>query len=155
MLKSVIMSEKYPFEIPKEIPVPNPVTTAFHKRDVRKQITIPLVISILSIVAIVFLFINRNIGSAEVWAQISMIFLSLFSMVVAVVPIVLMIAFIIGMHNLLKNLPPYTRSVQDAVEKISEQVKTGAAVSIKPILKIQEFTTQMNNLFGSFSKKKD
>jgi len=155
MLKSLSMSEKYPFEVPVEKPLPNPETKAIHNAQVRKQVTAPLVLSILALAVLVFVLIRNNIGNVQVWAQISTIFLIILTMGFGIIIIMLMGTFVYGMFQLLRNLPPYTRSIQDAVEKIEKQVEAGALVSIKPILKIQEFSSQINNFFQSFSRKKD
>lgn len=149
------MSEEYPFESQKEKRLPNPETQALHKKETRKEIYLPFVLSLIGLAIFVLILITKQIGSVEVWSDISMIFLTIISLGIGVVILMLVVSLVFGMYHLIKNIPPYTRSIQDAVKQIENQVRNGAKVSIQPILKIQEFTKQMNDIFNikSGSKK--
>lgn len=149
------MSNQYPFELPEKILAHNPKTKASHKAEVKRHISFPLILSILILVIVIYLMIDNRIGSVEKWSQISTIFLSSIALFIGLFVIVLLFSIIFGMYQLLRNLPRFTKSAQDAVHKVEKQLIRGAQLSVAPIKKIQNFTSQITNFFGSFSKKKE
>jgi hypothetical protein len=120
-------------------PPRNPVTHENHRRQVFWQVTIPLVLGLLLILGLaVWTVIAVADGeSVSLWADISLIYLILPTMLMALIPLLLIAALAYGIIWLNNNLPPYARQAQDAfirvrvsVQKISDQV-------VKPIIRLR------------------
>lgn len=132
---------------PKPLPKPNPRTQAEHRRQMIRQVSWPLIIGILAILAVVVTMIINNIGSVELWSQIAMIFVVIPTLLLGLFLLVLLIGVSIGIGQLLHFLPPYARLTQDAIDKVGQQVRSGAEVSMKPVKQIQRFIAMIEKFF--------
>jgi hypothetical protein len=129
-------------------PVPNPVTRLAHRKEVLRQITLPLVIAILLISVAVYYLVQMEIGSVERWAEISFIVLIVFLSGTVLFPLVLIMVLIYVITQLLRILPIYARQAQIAIERVKSQVRSGADVSVAPLMQIQSFLAMVETLFG-------
>jgi len=141
------MSEILPSKRPA-LPPPNPVTQRAHRRQILRQVTLPLLFVVALAVTGIWIATTQQIGGVARWAEISAIFVILPLLIVTLIPLVLAVVVIYGIQQVLKSLPPYTRKTQLAIERIQRQIKSGADISIKPILQIQGFLAVITSLIG-------
>lgn len=135
------------------MPQRNPVTLQAHRREVLRQIALPLTAGVLLLAALVIWLVLAGVGDAEVWGQISTIFILLLFMLLALVPLAFFVAVIYACTELLRIIPPFARQTQQAIEQIESQVKSGADISVAPMLKIKSFLAMVDALFGRQNHK--
>jgi hypothetical protein len=125
--------------LPPKLPERNPETHKAHSRQVLWQVTVPLAIGV--ILALVFAVLATMAGPAEasLWADISLIFILIPLMVVALLFIALFAAMGYGVYRLLQILPLYARRAQVFVFKLGQRVRTGSDLAVEPILRIHSF----------------
>ncbi len=133
---------------PKPLPKPNPVTQAEHRRQMIRQVTWPLVTAILLVVGLAAALIYNQVGTVERWSQIATLFILLPAMLIGLILLGILAGIVFGLSQLLRFLPPYARLTQDAVEKVSRQIKAGAEISTKPINQIRRFIATIERLLG-------
>jgi hypothetical protein len=122
-----------------------------HRRDVNRQILLPIVL--VTLAGVVFAVLagigaaqnNANVG---LWADISIIWLMIPIFFVALIILVITIAMVAGLQHLLKVSPYYTGQAQTYALWFSEQVKLWTDKLINPILVV-------NSWLGMFRKKED
>ncbi len=143
------MEEQYSNEEKQvNLPEPNPVTRAAHKKDFFKKVTLPLVLGILVLFGLVITFILVPVGDLETWSQIATIFLIGLWLIIGLILLTLVGGLVYLVSAILKVLPPYTRMAQDGLETIREQATKGADITAKPIIQIQSFLAAVNMIFG-------
>jgi len=112
----------------------NPKTYAAHKGEVFWQITLPLLmfgIIVLALCVAVVWAGSVGVGEVSRWADVSLIWLLLPWLFVAL----LFLAILVGLVVLAK-LPPLARQAQDTLVKINSQVTRTANVMAEPIIRI-------------------
>ena len=132
----------------RPLPEPNPKTRATHRRDVRRQLTLPIVLLLLLIVVVVAALVYFKVGTIERWSQIATIFLVLFGLIVGLIVLSLLVVVTFLISQLLRALPPYARLTQDAIEKIQDQAIRGADISAKPVIQVKSFLAMIGALFS-------
>ena len=127
-----------------KFPVPRPERTSYvkHRRDVTRQIILPVVIA--SLVGIVFAVLagigaTRNSPGVSLWADISIIWLIIPMMLLALVILALTIGLVYGLNRLLKVSPNYTGMAQSYALWFSTQVKLWTDKIINPVLYIKSW----------------
>ena len=133
---------------PKQsLPEPNPETRAAHRREVLRQITLPLIFLLIALIGAGVWVVWAGVGSIERWSQIATIFLILFGLFIGLIVLAVFVALTFIVTQILRILPPYTRVAQDAIEQIDRQVKAGADISVKPVIEVQRFLAVIDVLF--------
>lgn len=133
---------------PKPLPKPNPVTQAEHRRQMIRQVTWPLVITILFVVGLTAVLIYNQVGTVERWSQIAAIFITLPALLIGLILLGILAGIAFGLGQLLRFLPPYARLTQEALEKVGRQIKAGAEISAKPVNQIRRFIATIERLLG-------
>ena len=87
--------------------VRNPDTHAKHRREVFWQIVVPLGVGILFVIALAGGLIVFEVGDASLWADISLIWLIMPVLLMALIPLALLLAMIYLLVIILRDLPPY------------------------------------------------
>jgi uncharacterized protein involved in cysteine biosynthesis len=147
-VKYFVMSDSTPSPAKRvNLPIPNPVTQAKHRREIRRQVIVPFVFCLVVIIGIIVWFVLTGVGTVERWAQVSSLLLMSFGMVLGLIVFALLVATVYVITQILRILPPYTRLAQDAIEKIDSQVKSGADISVKPVIEVQRFLAIIDALF--------
>ncbi len=134
-------------------PLPNPVTQKAHRREVLRQITLPISAGVLLLAALITWLVLAGVGDAEVWGQISTIFLLLLVMLLALIPLAAIVAVIFASTQLLSILPPAASQAQQAIEQIEQQIKAGADISLAPMVQVKSFLAMVEALFGRQNHK--
>lgn len=132
----------------KKLPEPNPVTRAAHKKDFFRRVTLPLLLGILLLAAMVVAFVLIPVGDIETWSQISTIVLVGLWLIFGLLLVILVGGLVFLVSYVLKIMPPYTRMAQEGIDTIRERAIQGADITVKPVIKIQSFLAAVNVIFG-------
>lgn len=130
-----------------DLPEPNPVTRASHRREFSLQVLLPLGLFLLLAIALTVVFILNSVGTVEAWSQIATIMLVTLWLLGGLILLALVGALLYIVSYVLKMLPPYTRMAQEGIETIRTQVEKGADVTAKPVIQIKSFLAAVNAIF--------
>jgi hypothetical protein len=130
------MSDKQPSLLPER----NPVTQNAHRREVLRQITIPLVIGILVTLAFAVLASLAPASQASLWADISLIWLIIPMLLLAFILTLLVGGIAYGIIWLVQKLPVFALRVQDLFATIGALVRKISDAIVEPILRAQSFS---------------
>jgi hypothetical protein len=126
---------------PGSPPPRNPITHQAHRREVFRQITLPLLLGglILLAAAVAVLVLGvRGQGDLRRWADTSLIWLIAPMMVFALLFLALTAGLVYAVTRLLGALPPFARQVQDIFILIRFRVAEMADKLVAPVLTTQE-----------------
>lgn len=127
---------------------PNPVTQRAHRKQALLQIYLPILFAIALIGVSVYLLTQAEIGSIGRWSEISSILLIAILMAVLIIPILFVLTLIFVVTKILGILPIYALQAQLAIDKVKGQIRSGADISVQPMIKIQSFLAAIEALFG-------
>ena len=127
-------------ENPKKFILPerNPVTHSRHRKEVFWQITIPLMIGILLVlvaVTVVLLSATHAATNLSRWADVSLIWLILPSLLIAFIFLVILIGFTYLISIVLKMTPPYAHLLQQYFETGKSKIIFYSNKITEPIVK--------------------
>ena len=117
----------------------NPKTHAEHKREVFWQITVPLVVGLLVILAAVGAIIFsavQPVTDVGRWAGVSLIWLIIPSLFFAFILLVLLAGLIYAITYLLRLVPHYALIIQMFIEQTKNKVGQLLNLPTEPILRI-------------------
>jgi hypothetical protein len=133
---------------PPPLPERNPVTHKTHGRQVLWQITLPLVLGVVVVLALAVLAGLAGEAEASLWADISVIFLLIPTMLVALLFLLLVAGLIYVLLRLLKILPRYGLIAQNFVYKVEHRARSGANLAAEPILRYHSFVAAVRTLIN-------
>ncbi len=118
----------------------NPKTHAEHQREAFWQITFPLLMGILLVlaaVAVIILSATQPVTDVGRWADVSLMWLILPSLFFALILLALLIGFVYLISILLRLIPHYALILQLYFEAGKNKVKQLSNLSIEPIVRIR------------------
>jgi hypothetical protein len=118
----------------------NPKTHAIHKREVFWQITMPLLVGILLILAAVGAIVFSTLQPiTEVgrWASVSLMWLILPALIFALLFLALVAGLIYAVSFLLGVIPHYTLMIQLYIEQARSKIGQLLDLSTEPILRLR------------------
>jgi hypothetical protein len=122
------------------IPRPERESFAKHRRDVNLQIILPIVLVILvgiGLTALSGYAATANNPGVSLWADISIIWLIIPAMLMALVILAVMVALVAGLSRLLKISPHYTGLAQSYALWFNAQVTIWSEKIMNPVLSIR------------------
>ena len=128
----------------------NPIVKPSRRRTVFWQIWLPLFISIIIMLAIAVLIILNSIEDtpfSEKWASISVIYMSIPTILVAIIMLAILGVLIYGISELLKILPVYARQAQYYINRAASIVHKLANGSAQPFISIQGWIASIRAIF--------
>lgn len=128
----------------------NPETHAAYRREVFIQIILPTLIgSIIVFAMAVVVIVAGASGNSQVsrWADISLVWLLLPSIMLALLFLIFLILLTIGLTRLLHALPIFAYKLQFYVFLLQSKIKNAADLSVEPIMKINSFIASARRLF--------
>ncbi len=132
------MDEKPKFILPER----NPKTHAAHRKQVRWQITLPLVIGCLIIAlasaGVIWSAVDANPDLSR-WSDISLMWLILPALFLALIPLAVVGGLTFLVSKLLGVLPGYTRLVQDAFVNLESKMLKVSDALVAPSLKLKSW----------------
>jgi uncharacterized membrane protein YhdT len=120
-------------------PERNPKTHALHQREVFWQISLPLVIGILVLVAAVVAIVlsaTQPVTDLGRWADVSLMWIILPSLFFALIMLAITIGLVIGVSLLLRIVPRYARILQLYFELGKGKVSQLTNLLAEPILRV-------------------
>lgn len=130
-------------------PVPNPVTRRKHRQEVFWQVTVPLLVGAILVLAagVGVIYVGAtNLTPVDRWASISIIWLIIPTMFVALIFLAVIASLAYGLARLIGILPKYTRQVQDLFVSIEARVKNAADSAVEPALRVQSIVAGLRAL---------
>jgi uncharacterized protein involved in cysteine biosynthesis len=124
----------------------NPITTRHHRRETWWQISLPLLVGALIFVA---LAVGANFGTNEAvgqWARIAMILLAIPVIILALITLVVLVAFIYLIARLTGLIPPYAFLAQEFFARLARMSRQAADKAVEPILRLNAFTAGLGAL---------
>jgi MFS superfamily sulfate permease-like transporter len=112
------------------------------------QITLPLVLGVVVVLALAVLAGLAGEAEASLWADISVIFLLIPTMLVALLFLLLVAGLIYVLLRLLKILPRYGLIAQNFVYKVEHRARSGANLAAEPILRYHSFVAAVRTLIN-------
>ncbi len=140
------MSEK---SVPYKYPI-NASPTADHRRQMRLQVWLPLVITLLVVLALAALTIFGAVqGSPQVerWGAISAILVIIPVLIWGIVFLVITGAVLYGVSILLKKMPDWMLKLQLQMMRLSLGVRRAANVITQPVIKTNTFSARVSRLW--------
>ena len=148
-------NEQLPSPPPKPM-VRNPITREKHRHEVFWQITIPLVIALIIVIALAILIpMVGTQASISQWADVSLIWLIVPLMFLALITLLILMVLVYVLARLLKVLPFYTNSVQEFFALFRDQVAVLGDKLVEPVLGIQGRIASWRSLKQNLTGKKD
>lgn len=124
----------------------NPVTRRAHSRQKLWQITFPLLLGIILALLFAVLAGLAQADSANRWADISLIFLLIPVMVVALLFLAVLAGLVYLMIQVLKFVPPVALKVQNIFAQVEQRVRTGSNLAAEPLVRVQSWLAALRAL---------
>jgi len=124
------------------LPERNPKTHAQHRREVFWQITLPLLIGILLLLAVVAgVVYSATQPAAELdrWGSVSLMWLILPSLFIALILMAFLAGLVYLVSQLLRLIPPYANVAQQYFEKGKTKVAQLSNLSIEPVVRLRSY----------------
>jgi hypothetical protein len=122
------------------IPERNPLVHAEHRRETFRQIILPFIIGIvfvLLIVAAIVIFATHSLVNLNRWASVSIIWMILPSMIIALILLVVVLGLLFAISRLLGILPGYSKIVQSYFTQAETTVSHITDQAVEPILRLR------------------
>jgi FtsH-binding integral membrane protein len=129
----------------------NPITRQRHRKEVLWQITFPLLITGLILLAFSILSITMTPEETSVWADISLIWLIMPVMVLTLISLAMLIASIYAVLKLIQVLPVFAFRLQNGLILIRANIRTIADRSVEPVLRINSFSAGIKGFVRQIS----
>lgn len=112
----------------------NPATQSAFRRQVRRQIYLPLAVGLILLFAALAGLAVGEIGDASTWADIALAYLLVLMIVAALVFLAAVALLAYGVTWLIGNLPGPAWRVQQAVGRVRVGVRRGADLGVRPLV---------------------
>lgn len=131
----------------------NPLTHQRHRKEVFWQISLPIAIGSLILLAFAALSFTLEYGEASRWADISLIWLIMPAMVVTLITCVMLAASIYALVKLIVVLPYYSLQLLNWLILVSRYVHQAGDRAVEPVLRFKSFSASARSLSRQISKK--
>lgn len=131
----------------------NQVTWQKHRREVRLQIILPLVIGIILVLALGVLVVLSSNAAVSQGADVALIWLLAPMLPVTLIFLAALSAIVYGLASLLKVLPFYTRQVQDFFLLAQDRVSDVTDKLVAPILSYESKKSSSRSLWRNLIRK--
>jgi hypothetical protein len=127
-----------------KLPIPHPARESYgkHRRDVTRQIILPVILITVVVVGLAALAIFAATGSntaVSLWADISLIWIIIPMMLLMLVILALTAALAYGLMRLLKVSPHYTGLAQHYALWLNAEIVAWADKIVQPVLTIKSW----------------
>lgn len=137
----------YPPQGDRPLPV-NPDTKARHRREVWWQIFLPFIIGVILIGGLVLGITFTGVGDTSVWADVSLIWVIIPLLFMALIPLVILVAIVVGLTWLIQNTPPYAFQVQAAFDTVQTAVRQFTDRATEPVLRFHSELARLRAIRG-------
>jgi hypothetical protein len=132
------------------VPTRNRAARQNHRREVLLQITLPLALIFVVVVAAGVVAAGSVLpgSSPALLRDLSVIWLLFLTLLVSLVPLVLLIGLVYGVVRLIGMLPGWFFQVQRILERVAEAAATISRAVTDPINRLNSLTTGLRRLLG-------
>ncbi|MBK9924897.1 MAG: hypothetical protein IPP66_06340 [Anaerolineales bacterium] len=122
--------------------IPQPVHESYkrHRKEMVRQIILPIVLTSLLIITLIVLIVNvtffQGTGDVARWAAVSTIWIVIPIMIGLLIFLALMVGLVYLMAKLLNITPTYTGLAQDYVRLGAVYIQRAAEAIVKPVLQL-------------------
>jgi hypothetical protein len=133
----------------------NPLTYKRHQREMLRQVTIPLAIGCLIILAFAILVVRAGLGGGDTgrWASISMIWLIAPVMLLSVISLAFLVGSIYATIRLIQALPKYSYLALGWMLLLGLNLRRLNDRLVEPLLKLHSFSASLKTVGKRVSKK--
>lgn len=142
------MSNKFPFAKERNL-----LSQQTHRKQVFWQITVPLIAVVVLTLAVAVLAATGSVQSTSLWANISLIWLIIPVMVIALILMVMLAGLVYAVIWLVRILPGYGMQAQNFMIAIASQVENLGNAIVEPILRVNAFLASLQALRRSLRRK--
>ena len=133
-----------------QLPHPQHYSYLKHRKQVVRQIILPVVIAAVLMIALIVLISFATFssgGDVGRWAAVSTIWIIIPTMLAGLILLAIMVGLIYLMARALSALPTYTGIAQDYVYKAKAYINRGADMAAKPVIAIDGFVEKIKAFF--------
>jgi len=137
-----------------QIPTPQHYSYIKHRKQVMRQVILPVVLSAILLIGLIVLIVNSTFnanGDVGRWAAISTIWIIIPVLIAGLVVLVILIGLIYLMMLALGSLPYYTGIAQDYAYKARSYIVRGADMAAKPVLALNGWLETIKAFFERIS----
>jgi hypothetical protein len=124
----------------------NQETRAAHRREVFWQIFFPLGIGFILVVGLFVGMGLAGVGDASLWADVSLIWILIPLIILAIFPLVILVGLIYGVTFLTVKLPYYAFIAQQAFKRLAAMARYWSDRAVDPLLKIHSNLAALRTL---------
>ena len=133
--------------------LPKPIHESYrrYRKQLTRQIILPMVLAAVLFIALVVLIIMATAGgTGDVgrWAAISTMWIAMPVCAMGLVFLLLLGGMVYLMGRLLGIAPTYTGKAQDFVHKLAIRIRHGADAVVKPVINVSSVGASINRLLG-------
>ena len=156
MLQYTAMSDSsYPSTVTKRSR--NPQTQAAHQRETLLQITLPLLIVLLAMLAVLVGIVwSMSAGSPQIsqWADVSLIWLILLVCPWALIFLLILAGIAYGLAVLVKQAPGYFHQFHHFILVVQAHVNRYSDKAVEPIMRVKGLAASLDTLLGKMKIRK-
>lgn len=133
-----------------QLPHPDHYSYLRHRKQVVRQIILPVVVAVLLMIALIVLISFATFssgGDVGRWAAVSTIWIIIPTLLAGLILLAILVGLIYLMARALGALPTYTGIAQDYVYKAKAYIIRGADMAAKPIIAIDGFVEKIKAIF--------
>jgi len=138
---------------PRPAQIRNPVTRRLHQKEMLWQVTVPMLIGTVILLALAGLAVGLAPGDAQRWADISMIWLIIPAMFLAVLSLFLLAGSIYGIMRLILVLPRYSYQALGWLLLLGLNLRRLSDRLVEPFLRVHMASASMRALGRRVSRK--
>jgi len=133
--------------------LPKPIHESYrrYRKQLTRQIILPMVLAAVLFIALVVLIIMATAGgTGDVgrWAAISTMWIAMPVCGMGLVFLLLLGGIVYLMGRLLGIAPTYTGKAQDFVHKLAIRIRRGANAAVKPVINVSSVGASINRILG-------
>ena len=138
-----------------DLPI-NSVPAAEHRRQMVRQVWIPMIASIIVVLAIAVLAVVGTVRESDQvnqWGNISAIYLIVPVLITSLVFLAITALMIFGLSKLLKKVPFWMFNLRMRTSQMSVIVRRGADSAVAPIMAVNASNARVRALWKRYFKK--
>lgn len=113
---------------------PNPVTQAAFRRQVRREVYLPIGLTLFGIGVLVVMASAFSYGTPSAWADTTLILLAIPMAVLLAVLLSVLVAGSFLLTRLVRGVPGLTSGLQQRVERVAGAIQRGSAAASRPVI---------------------
>jgi hypothetical protein len=131
----------------------NPISRQRHTSEVLWQITLPLIICAVGLLAISVLAVELGQVDARRWGSISLIWLILPAMLVVLIVFLLLVAGILGALKIIQVIPGAAFRLQKVLNRVDDVTTSAGNWIAEPFIRLHLFSSAIGSLMHQVSRR--